>query len=360
MVRDEADLLDRSISSLTGIPRRVYVMDTGSHDATIEVARSHCAAIHHFSWTGRFDDARNASIATASEDWLLIIDADDVFPPGEFARLGGILSQAASHATLIYHFDPEQSPIRAPRLLRRNLRPFFIGGIHEDLSPWLASLPESLREPIHSEVILHHRPDAGSQPEKLARNLPLLLREREDIPAGTHSPRRFFLTAELAMTLHFSGETKGARELSGTELDHSEGGGVDRLRLIYVHLWLLWQEADYTASRETALREHSLLSSTVIGQLLLGLDACNAGRHREAADRLVEFNRRLDRSRPEFPLPLAHTGTSLLRLIGSMLIMAGDPAAAHKVFLEAMHREPENPENRLRAKIASSTLQNDS
>jgi len=360
MVRDEAELLDRSISSLTGFPRELYVTDTGSLDATLDVARSHCAAIHHYSWTGRFDEARNASIAPAREDWLLIIDADDVFPPGEFARLGGILNEAASHATLLYHFDSEQLPIRAPRLLRRSLRPFFLGGIHENLSPWLASLPESLREPFHSEVNLYHRPDAGSQPEKLARNLPLLFREWENMPAGAYSLRRFFLAAELAMTLHFSGESGAARKLSGTELDQSEGGGAERLRLIYVHLWLLWQAGDYTSSRETTLREHTVLSSSVIGQLLLGLDACNGGRHREAADRLMEFNRRLDRSPPEFPLPLAHTGTSLLRLIGSMLIMAGDPRAAHETFLEAMLREPENPENRLRAKIANSTLLHDS
>lgn len=356
MVRDEADLLDRSISSLVGFPHRTYVLDTGSKDASPEVARSHGAVVRHFSWNGRFDQARNASIAGTCEDWLLIMDADDVFPPGEFARLGTLLCSITSHATLRYHFDPGQSPIQASRLLRRDLRPCFDGGIHENLGSWLAGLPDLLKSPVHLDVNLIHCPDPRSRPEKLARNLPLLLREWEEHQDDSPPRRRFFLAAELAMTLHHSGDTRSALQLSGTELKTLGGNGPERLRLLYIHLWLLWQAGDLSSAKAVVEREQELLSSTVVGPLLLGLNALHCGCFGDAADRLTEFRKQLEQAPAEFPLPLAHMGTSLLRLLGYTLMMAGDPRTASHVFLEAERLEPGNPENRLRAEIALSML----
>lgn len=356
MVRDEADLLDRSLSSLVGFPHQTYVLDTGSIDSTPDIARSHGALVRHFSWTGRFDQARNASIAGTCEDWLLIMDADDVFPDGEFERLGTMLCGLSSHATLLYHFDPEQSPIRASRLVRRKLQPCFHGGIHENLGQWLAGLPAPLRQPGHLDVNLLHRPDPRSRHEKLARNLPLLLREWEEVRDVSSLPRRFFLASELAMTLHHSGDTRSALQLSGTELKKPGGNGPERLRLLHVHLWLLWQAGDLTSAKALVGREQELLSSTVVGQLLLGLNALNCGCYHEAADRLTEFRKQIQQLPAEFPLPLVYTGTSLLRLLGYALMMAGDPHTASLVFIEAEHQEPENPENRLRAEIALSMV----
>ena len=56
---------------------RIVVVDTGSTDNTIAVARSGGAAVYARAWTDDFSAARNASIRLATADWILYLDADE-------------------------------------------------------------------------------------------------------------------------------------------------------------------------------------------------------------------------------------------------------------------------------------------
>jgi glycosyltransferase involved in cell wall biosynthesis len=60
----------------------VVVVDSGSTDATLDIARAHGCEILTRDWTG-FADQRNFALrALASRfDWLVFIDADETFPP---------------------------------------------------------------------------------------------------------------------------------------------------------------------------------------------------------------------------------------------------------------------------------------
>ena len=58
------------------IADELIVIDTRSTDRTIEIAREYGAQVGHFEWCNDFAAARNASIATATGDWILFLDAD--------------------------------------------------------------------------------------------------------------------------------------------------------------------------------------------------------------------------------------------------------------------------------------------
>ena len=55
----------------------MIVLDTGSSDATREIARAAGAEVHEFAWCDDFAAARNAALAHSDADWNLILDADE-------------------------------------------------------------------------------------------------------------------------------------------------------------------------------------------------------------------------------------------------------------------------------------------
>ena len=77
MVRDEEKNLPRCLESIKGLVDELVVIDTGSEDATPEIARAHGAKVFHSPWQYDFSLHRNESIEKCSGDWVFIVDADE-------------------------------------------------------------------------------------------------------------------------------------------------------------------------------------------------------------------------------------------------------------------------------------------
>jgi tetratricopeptide (TPR) repeat protein len=77
IVRDEEKVLTRCLKSVQPVADELIVVDTGSTDRTISVAKDFGANIFHFEWCDDFSAARNESLRHATGDWILQIDADE-------------------------------------------------------------------------------------------------------------------------------------------------------------------------------------------------------------------------------------------------------------------------------------------
>lgn len=77
IVRDEELHLRPCVESTRGLVDELIVLDTGSTDGTVELARSLGASVHHFGWIDDFAAARNAALEQTSGRWILVLDADD-------------------------------------------------------------------------------------------------------------------------------------------------------------------------------------------------------------------------------------------------------------------------------------------
>lgn len=77
MVRNEEKNLPRCLASIQGFVDEIVVVDTGSTDGTIEIARAYGAKIYEHPWQNDFSMHRNQSLGYASGDFLLVIDADE-------------------------------------------------------------------------------------------------------------------------------------------------------------------------------------------------------------------------------------------------------------------------------------------
>ena len=93
IVRDEERNLPACLASAAGLFDETVVVDTGSKDRTVEVARSFGARVFEFPWVDDFAAARNAALGHATGDYAFWLDADDVIEPHQRERLRALIAQ---------------------------------------------------------------------------------------------------------------------------------------------------------------------------------------------------------------------------------------------------------------------------
>jgi glycosyltransferase involved in cell wall biosynthesis len=91
IVKNEEANLPQCLGSVRGLFDEIVVVDTGSKDRTVEVARSFGARVFHFTWIDDFAAARNAALQHATGEYAFWLDADDLVEPPERAKLENLL-----------------------------------------------------------------------------------------------------------------------------------------------------------------------------------------------------------------------------------------------------------------------------
>ncbi|MBT8404143.1 MAG: glycosyltransferase family 2 protein, partial [Gemmatimonadetes bacterium] len=76
---DAARTIEAALASLDFCDE-VVVLDSGSTDGTLDIARAAGARIATRAWTG-FRDQKNAATALCRHDWVLSLDADEQVTP---------------------------------------------------------------------------------------------------------------------------------------------------------------------------------------------------------------------------------------------------------------------------------------
>jgi glycosyltransferase involved in cell wall biosynthesis/Flp pilus assembly protein TadD len=89
IVRNEEAFLEQCLKSVKNYVDEIVIVDTGSTDGTVEIARRYTDKVYFHPWEGSFSMARNQASSYASGDWIFIIDADEelVQRSGEKLRL---------------------------------------------------------------------------------------------------------------------------------------------------------------------------------------------------------------------------------------------------------------------------------
>ena len=87
IVKNEEQHLAKCLMSVKPIVDEMIVVDTGSTDQTKTIATALGAKVYDYSWKNDFSEARNYSLSKASGDWILVLDADEVVSPLDYATL---------------------------------------------------------------------------------------------------------------------------------------------------------------------------------------------------------------------------------------------------------------------------------
>lgn len=178
IARDEARSIARALDSACPHVDRMIVLDTGSSDATREIAGGCGAEVGDFAWCDDFAAARNAALSLSDAAWNLVLDADEWIETGAeaLAALPADGTGFLGEARIASLTGPESQGVGQAwiaRVLPRGVR--YAGRIHEQ--------PVSNLPLVRLPLTLGHD---GYLPDNLARkgarNETLLMRELEAAP----------------------------------------------------------------------------------------------------------------------------------------------------------------------------------
>lgn len=116
---NEAANLPRTLASVR-FAQEIVLVDSGSTDATLQIARQAGARIFEEPWKG-FARQKNSAIAHATSDWVLSLDADEEVSPELAREIAALLAS-----------EPAFSAYRIPRLNHFLGRPLRHGGYWPD------------------------------------------------------------------------------------------------------------------------------------------------------------------------------------------------------------------------------------
>jgi tetratricopeptide (TPR) repeat protein len=185
IVKDEEEMLPRTLEAVAPAVDEIVVVDTGSRDRTVEIAESFGAKVLHHEWTGDFAAARNVSLEAATGDWIVWLDADEVLVAEDAPALRALTGQTWREAFYLvetnFTGDVEDGTAvthNALRVFRNRPEYRFSGRLHEQFAH---NLPGYLPERVgHTQVRVEHYGYLGvvrDKKDKARRNLELLERQ---------------------------------------------------------------------------------------------------------------------------------------------------------------------------------------
>jgi glycosyltransferase involved in cell wall biosynthesis len=244
IVRNEAHQLADCLSPIARLFDEIVIVDTGSQDATCQIAQQFTNNVYHFAWRDDFAAARNESLRHAHGDWMFWLDADDRISPDNREKLATLLAQLGNQDaayfmdTLCRAVDPMdiERVVTHSRLFRRHAEIRWHRRVHEQLGPW----PAHFRL-LHTGAQIEHLGycERSVVERKQRRNLRLLQME---FAVNADDPE---VLLELAILHTRRRETPQARQWFNRLLQIGPAAYLDSQRVLTSLADLAAQEGDF-------------------------------------------------------------------------------------------------------------------
>jgi glycosyltransferase involved in cell wall biosynthesis len=187
IVKNEEANIERALTWGKGIVSEQIVVDTGSTDRTMEIARQMGAIVYEFPWMDDFSAAKNFAISKARYEWVAFLDADEYLAPGDGGKVRDYIetlqnTEAESLLTSCVNLDNEGNVMNVgsqSRIFKRHLR--YEGRVHEHLTSTRNRLLQ-IADVTEDVTIYHTGYGAREESGKSGRNLRLILLELEERP----------------------------------------------------------------------------------------------------------------------------------------------------------------------------------
>ena len=183
ITKDEERNLGRWLESMRGLADEMIVVDTGSADGTVALARSAGASVFSFAWQDDFAAAKNYALEQAGGDWILFLDADEFFADDAKRELRQFLESIHPQREIygllspLYNIDVDEgnrilSRMEQLRIFRGERELRYTGRVHEDLVHPVG------RRSLRTEFAIYHTGySTHIVKQKAERNLAILQNE---------------------------------------------------------------------------------------------------------------------------------------------------------------------------------------
>jgi GT2 family glycosyltransferase/glycosyltransferase involved in cell wall biosynthesis/Tfp pilus assembly protein PilF len=354
IARNEEKFLAQCLQSIKEIAYQIVVVDTGSTDRTIEIAKSFGAEVYSFDWCDDFSAARNAALEHARGDWVLVLDADEELPPDQHARLRADLKNRkliALRLPLVNSGQEAEGRSCVPRLFRNAPGIYYSGRIHEQVFPSLIALGKKwgLGTGLGTAQLRHHgySKENVRDRNKVERNLKLLRQAVEESPDDANLEMNFGL--ELVRFGDLEGGLLHYRQAFDLMSKTPPADLAPELREALLtqftsHLYKVRSYGEIVSVLTSALAKAGGLTASL--HFALGLAYFELGRYPEAAEQMRQC---LAKRRQSNLTPI---NTDILtaapyHCLAMTLAKTGDSQGAEKSFQSGMTEKGRGEELRL-------------
>lgn len=245
IVKNEEEVLRNCLDSMAGLWDELVVVDTGSTDGTVEIAREYGARIGHFEWVDDFALARNYAERLCTGDYIWWMDADEVLVAGkdlvrqivDEGRRDGVRPQ------LIFTRDqsgrPVKTYVRQETLHKNNGEWKWIGAAHN----WLSGPARDTETGI---VIEHTARPSGDRPNH--KNILAAL--RKNLGKGFNERDLFYLLRQHWYERNYQEAIALAERL----LQQHPGWPIQRSHAAVIMGGCYYLLGDFTEARSAFLR----------------------------------------------------------------------------------------------------------
>lgn len=218
IMRDAARDLVQCLESLKDGVDEMVIVDTGSEDDSVEIARRYTDKVYFFEWRDDFAAARNYCLERATGDWIVFLDSDEYLTPGTQGNLHRVVENLAAKGddmadVFRENVDEDGVPTGrvgdiSTRLFRNDPRLRYRDPIHEELvydgdrRMRIATIPKDVL------CIFHKGYSPLREREKIQRDLRMLEKmEREGQDKGLlhfYLGGMYFLEKDYEKALHYT------------------------------------------------------------------------------------------------------------------------------------------------------------
>ncbi|MBD7909852.1 glycosyltransferase family 2 protein [Clostridium cibarium] len=185
IVKNEAVILEETLKSINKYGYEIVIVDTGSTDNTKEIAYKYTDKVFNYKWDNNFSNARNFSISNASNEFVLIVDSDEVVINLDTALLDSLIKnnrEKIGRLLIKNEFTQKgvkcESRERISRLFSKKYY-MFRGSIHEQIVPIENVKVEKYDIPVEVNHF-GYRKDEILRKGKIKRNISMLTSELEE------------------------------------------------------------------------------------------------------------------------------------------------------------------------------------
>ena len=217
IVKDEGKALAEFLGQHKELIDEIIIVDTGSSDNSINIAKKFTDNIFSFEWVDDFSSARNFSIEKAGKEWILWMDPDEKINVRDFSRIREMIK---NKGYLGYSFiqknytNVEKHPrfTKEPKhgfkgyYLRRICKLFqnkkglkFVYPVHESVKNSIQDIGGRIKK---TDIVIEHFPEMKENFIEKGRYYLELLKKKKEMFPDSNAEKE--MNTEKSVLEHFS------------------------------------------------------------------------------------------------------------------------------------------------------------
>jgi len=342
IVQNEEKYLGKCLDSVKDFVDEIIIVDTGSIDTTIEIAKRFTDKIYRYEWQNDFSKARNISLSYAAGEWILVLDADEIIAEEDFKKIKNLINNDSAEGYILnqrnytndfsslgwtYCLKESKHTLdfkgymisRLVRLFKNHKGFKFKNKVHELVT---YSIKEKEGKIISTDIVIHHYKESKPEETKKDKRIMYLKLGEEQIKQNSLDERAYYETGLIYMKL---GEQEKAIEKFKKVIELNSN-----YKNIYYNLGNAYYRLKKFEEAKEALKNSIKKNSRINSAYnLLGMIYQEQGEYRDAIDILIKGIK-------------INENDLLLQSLGGIYVKLGMFGEAVKSLERALAINPEN------------------